>query len=762
MKRFLFALGLLATVVVSESSAGYIVVRIVLEGGSSSGGLEGGGAPGMTGLGGPGAAMPFRPPGGGAFPFAPPGPMGAGMGPMGPGFGPTAPRMAPPGPMGMGAGQYGGMLPTPMSTAPPRGNFGSSLGPPGMGSLGPSPMGMGMSGGPMGGHTAGGPHDPKRSVVVVVPTLNDLSSKHPHPFYLKFGPHHFNNPNWDLSVKHPFGYANLLFDNSQIQVYLDLGPEAPKGKRTRQSDLVEKHDKWKRNPAELQLLLDLVTQALEDGMVDEAGAWADDLLARAQQKKAKSSPQVDRFAQAYAQVQKAVAAPARNPSDGPQWKDNWLALSYPGANDQTSKHYYLIYWDAPEAERSRRIAQLEENFRAFFLQHAVRGVALPVPDRPLVAILPKSGLDVVRLAAATDGLPRVADAFYTPDYGVLVLSPERLDGVGQSFQKQVQQIYQTGVSRTDLLEGKGPRIDTSGTVKDAKKPDEVARMMTWALVERYLQEEAEWSGVSREASRQLLYATGVLPRNVVLPTWLSEGAAGYYHRPKGPVFTTVEPDQKPHVTVALTTGYGGPNFVRQKQFAELVRHKQFTDPGQLLRNVVTDAYFAAVREGLDADDPKLPLPPKPKPAAGSAVAGAFAATPPPENPEALRRRRQEFLVDKAYSTAWALYFYLAKNHADGLDRYLAELNKLPRDLPLDESTRVAVFARAFNLTTSPARTDARQTFAEFGAAWLQAIQAVPPGGVEIALTDLSPATSGGTNTPGMTPSGAEAPPPAAP
>jgi hypothetical protein len=612
-----------------------------------------------------------------------------------------------------------------------------------------------MMAGPVGGAAGGADtHDPTRSIVVVVPYTNDISVK--HPFYTKtasgqpLGFHQYNNPAWELAVRHPYGYANLLYDNTQIQVYTELGPGAPKGKKSRQAEVTDKHLKWKRNPTEPQLLLDLITDALEAGMVDEAVTWSDDLLTLVadKEKRLKTTPQVERFVKAYTQLQKPLKGAARSASDGAVWKDRWLALAYPNAHEAISAHYYLIYWDAPDAERTRRITQLEENFKAFFLLNALHGVALTVPDRPLVVILAKSGRDAVKLAAALDGTPRVADAFYAPDHGVVVLSPERLDGVGQTFQKQVQQIYREGVSRKDLLAGFGPRVDTSGTVEGAKKPDDVARMMTWALVERYAEEEAEWAGVSREATRQLLHATGLLPRHVVLPRWLSEGSAEFYERPKGPAFFTQGDENKPYVTVALATGYGGPNYARQKQFSLLSRQKELNaDGGQLLRNVVTDAYFAAAREGLDADDPKLPRPPEHKVKPGS-------APPPPEDPEVVRRRRSEFLANKALATSWSLYYYLAKHHADGLDRYFAELGKLPRDLPLDEPTRLKAFADAFSLTTGPTPVAGRKTFGEFAAGWLQTMQVLPAAGLDIALHDLSEGSPAnpGNGSPNISPS----------
>lgn len=707
MRRFLFAVGLLLTAAASESDAGYVIVRIILEGSGGAGAADTGGG-GSTG---PGGEMMPRPP---AYPQ--PGPMSSG----GPGPG---------GPGGVSGGtkQY---------------------------------------------------QEPGRSVFAVVPFTKKWEHR---PFYKKFGPHPNTNPSWDLVLTHEYGVTNLFTDGSHLQLYEEFAKD-PSYTRTRQKDVAERHVQWAKNPTDATALFEILTDALETGLVAEAVACADELTALVAGKKAtRVTPPVEQFVRAYQQIQKPLKEPAKAASESQIWKDR-LGFIDRNVSDQTRDHYSLVYWDAPDAERTRRLGQLNDNLRAFFLWHATHGVALTVPDRPLLAVLPRTGAETNAIATALDGAPRVADASYAPDYDVLVLSTDRLDDVGQTFQKQLQQMYREGLNRQILLEasdkGGGPKLfPTPGVVKDSRTPNDVARMMTWAMVDRFTQDEAEWAAVSREGSRQLLYATGRLPRHVAIPQWLENGSVEFFSRPKGPVYTTRPDSGKDVVTLALATGYGGPNFVRQKQFKDLVDRKQLgADAGALLRHVVTDAYYAAARDQIDADDPKLPPPPKKKPAAVAAgtsgpgpmgvMPGPMAAMPgpggmgtgfvgpggalPAEDVAFLARRKREFLTSKAHATSWALYFHLAKNHPAGLDRYLAELGKLPRDFPIEESVRLALFAKAFDLTTAATAEAGRQTFAEFGTAWLRAMGGYPPVSVDLELADPDPA-KGATTTGGMGP-----------
>jgi hypothetical protein len=455
---------------------------------------------------------------------------------------------------------------------------------------------------------------------VVIPVEDDLEKQ--SPFYnYKSGFHQTSNPNWapkiHLTHRGEKLVTNVFFDSVTIQAYQQL-KETPKFRRTHTGELTARHYAWghprgsaKPDPKEGY---DILVAALGLGMVDEAAACADELLALAQNAKDGLRPDVAAFVRAYGALQPALKAGPTKRGNTDYWQRK---LGAKGLN--TSPHYAVLYWDATEDEVRRRVTILEENFKAFYLLNAVRGVELPVPDAPLVAVLPKQGRDVLALDRALDGPSRLpADGFYSPEHDVLVLSPERLDSLGLTLNAQIQQMYHE-VSRKDLLAGKGPKIDTDGKInpntnKPYARPHEVARMQTLALVERLVDESATTCAISREGTMQLLYATGQLPRFVSLPEWFSNGAANFYTRPKDATFVK-DGEGKWWMTVCPETGYGLPNYVLQRQFADIyaplleekrdakARKEQSSERGTLLRNVLADAYFQGLRDPQNVNDP---------------------------------------------------------------------------------------------------------------------------------------------------------------
>ena len=774
MRRFLFATAALLTVAASTSSAGYLIIRVLLEG-------SGGAAPGGS------------PPGGGLMSSS----GGGGRGSGGTG--------SPDGGEGGPPGTSGGAPPGTSAGGPPGGPPRGMMPPPGMGSAGAA------SG-------RAGPSDPARSIVVVIPFTKTPNER---TFYPKQPAHPMNNPKWDFSMVNAFGgNTNLFTDGSTVQWYMNAA-QTPGVNTTRATQVTSRYTTWTRNKT-ADGLLELVSDALEHGMVPEASKYADELLALTKAGKTGGSPGLQRFTQAYAAIQEKLAAAPTKPNDAQRWRDT---LDSADARFMTRGHYSLVYWDASNEEVGRRFQLLEDNFRAFYLWHALQGIVLDVPDRPLVAVLPRRASDLFPLSRGLDGLPIEADAFYSPEHDLLVLSPERADEAGQTFLRQNQQvIYKDGLSRAKLLLGEGPKIEGSNN------KEHVARMMTLALVEKYAELESELAGVSREGCRQLLHASGAVPRHVVLPRWLSNGSANFFTRPKGPVFTKklkpipaqgTTPGSEYHMTVALTTGYGVPNYVMQTHFRDLEAAKLLNpDRGTLLRNVVSDAYFLALsKDGEDVDPlPKeLTGPPVPKggsvggftppgggiggglasgaggpppgmsmgsgggpppgmsmggtpprgsigsgggPPPGTSMGGSAAPTGPQfEDPIAAKRKKVERLSEKAQATSWALYYYLAKRHKDGLRAYMDELARLPRDLPIDDLTLMNVFAKSFNLTTGAVSEGGKKTFAEFAQEWMRFVTELPPVGIEVNLPDPPPATgTGGPGTPGMP----NAPPPSFP
>ncbi len=727
MRRFLFAVGLLATLAASQADAGYFIVRIILEGGAGAGA---GGAPGLPGIG----------PGGSEG---------------------TGSPMAPP------------MIGSPMGLPmPPRGS-----------GSGPPPM-FGGIGGPMAGGAA--PHDPTRSIFVVVPVTKSPEDK-TRRFYPKLQPNPTYNPSWPVALTHPFGTTNLLIDSTEIQLYPEYA-NTPTATKTRTGVVLTRFEDWKRGAKDdTQKLLNLVTDALQVGLVDEAVAMSDELLTAVQSKKT-TTPQVDRFVTAYTPLQKGLKARVTAAGPAAVWKQKLSqGRGFHDAEIYPSAHYDLIAWGGVRtAEANRRLEQLEMNLRAFYLWHATRGVRLPLPDQRLPVALTAGPDDVRFLASVLDANGVITDGFYAPDHELLVLSPDRVDEVGITFQRQVNGYYRLGVGRDRLLHPESylPNspiwlLNEDGQGKaNGKKAAEVARMMTWAMADVFNQRDSEIASTSREGSRQLLHASGLLPRHVAAPAWLNHGSAEFFHRPRGPVYTD-GPEDKTVATLGLTTGYGTANFAQQKLFRDLSDKKLLpADPAVLLRNVVTDTYFTAVSARLDADDAKLPKPKappanapmpmtfpggeRPTPMIGPMIPGIGGqpGTPtagaPAEDPQTYERRRQAFLVNKARSTSWALYHHLAANHADGLRRYFAELDKMPRDMPFDGSTNLAVFMTAFNLTTATPEAG-KVPFGQFAREWLDTMATQAMTGVDLTLhAPAPPMTSNPTNPggiPGFPPGG---------
>jgi len=75
--------------------------------------------------------------------------------------------------------------------------------------------------------------------------------------------------------------------------------------------------------------------------------------------------------------------------------------------------------------------------------------------------------------------------------------------------------------------------------------------------------------------------------------------------------------------------------------------------------------------------------------------------------------------------AWALCYFLAQRHLDGLERYGQELAALPRDLDLETDVTIGAFARAFKLTDASGAID-QVKFRNFANEWSKYMEIVQP------------------------------------
>lgn len=263
-----------------------------------------------------------------------------------------------------------------------------------------------------------------------------------------------------------------------------------------------------------------------------------------------------------------------------------------------------------------------------------------------------------------------------------------------------------------------------------------------------------------------MFATGALPQHVTLPNWLTNGALNTFSRPRGPAFVTVGDNDEPYMTVAFTTGYGGPNYVLQRYFTEMGDkfHKELNpDPVALLENVLKDTYFTGLKDALDPDPapPKKPKKPAPKTnGTGTPLPPPMGKFPPPpilpggmgvdsdtrgativtdtEDPVVTLRKKRARLNIKANATAWALFYFLSRAKPNELKAYIDELNKLPRDLPIDGRTSYNAFIHVFKLSATPDGPADPDRMKKFAKEWLDYISSVPAAGYDVPLLPPEP------------------------
>jgi hypothetical protein len=338
----------------------------------------------------------------------------------------------------------------------------------------------------------------------------------------------------------------------------------------------------------------------------------------------------------------------------------------------TQGHYVLVSNLPPERKKGlqRRLALMEETYEKFFYWFALHSTDLvpPVPTRRLLAMVVANPAEFHQKHAAWGWVSLVGDGFLPRRDNVMILSAEHLDESYALLKKNNQEQLH-GLKKDDLLSGAVWKL---GEQKDFAK---YAYLQTTVLVEKAMQTEAERATISHAATRQLLFATGLLPRHVDVPEWIQYGLSSFFETPAG----------------AFYPGMGLPSWTNLLKFKYYDARKRLQPRGDVLLRVVTDRYF---RKAGDSD------------ALLNEAKDSFILAARAQDDRAI-----------AQSTAWALVYYLAKENKLGLLlQYSRELDGLPRDLELSERVLRGCFTRAFGAADSP-------RLQRFADAWFSAMSA---------------------------------------
>lgn len=447
------------------------------------------------------------------------------------------------------------------------------------------------------------------------------------------------NAGMPITFRHRWGgTVQLQKKTAQYEVIpLETGAgRALPSVRRQFATLQEEATKSKAGPVEL---LKLARWTLEHGLVEEFTKVMDK-VAEAD----KAHPAVA----AYLKVKEELAQPIAGEDVAAAWRKR-VVDGYRITQDD--KHHYALLHNLPgdnAAEGQAILDRLEKSLHSFYYWWAINGITLPLPKTRQVAVLAEKAEDFRRLHKALSSSPVLADSFFARREGLSVFSSKRNDEGYVALAKVSEPLWEKGFDRhrllTSIKSSDGvPRDLTRGMLlpqiqQIANGPRTVAVML------KALEEEWEATSMTHEATRQLLFASGLVPRNVNVPEWLQFGFGSFFEQPL----------QSPWGGAGAANPYWLPRF---KQYRADKNKPYGNSAVETLTRVVTDSLFRG------------------KPAAG-------------ETKESRLRR--------ARAASWALTFFLARQDLEGLRRYFKELSKMPRDLELDDKVLLGCFARAFD------------------------------------------------------------------
>jgi hypothetical protein len=621
MRCWLGGLAILLGGIVSLAQAEYIIIQVNI--GVTNDQNQAG--PGQPGVGGPAGAGMMGPRGGGGMNLGEGNSGGAPMGPRGGGM------QGPPG----GMGPRGGGMQGPPGGMGPRG-----------GMQGPGGSGMGPRGGMMPPGGPGGPGGPGMGMPPGVQGEDEeeLPSKYIVSAIVEVKGKKLNYLQNLPRIDHKWGSTILFKDDvtiSVIQMSLPNGRPVP---TVAQRFLDRKREAEKAGKPTPDKILDLAEWALSHALLTEFNKLMDDYSEQAKDTD---------VAKAYQKVKADLAKPLpENPLTG-FWRQQMPFRDYKMVHSKEG-HYTILYGTPPNRgnyDVDSKLNHLEDTYRSFFYWFAIKGKPLPAPASKLIAVVVPSKQEFERQHQIFDNVPLVADGFLARRDNLAIISADRLDEGYEGLimaSKDLRQRFEKDL----LLKAKGmPR--TPGIT-----PEMWVRAQTIQLLVTALEEEAELATITHEGARQLVAATGLLPRSVMAPEWIQFGIGSFFETPKGAAWATVG---APSLTVDDQYGY-------LHQYKTLSKSKKADKPEVALEKVVSDKYFKEVD----------------------------AAALTERDKDKAKELKHRALV-KARTMAWALTYFLAHSKRDGLFRYYAELSKLPRDLDLEDSTKWKAFARAFEL-----------------------------------------------------------------
>jgi hypothetical protein len=189
-----------------------------------------------------------------------------------------------------------------------------------------------------------------------------------------------------------------------------------------------------------------------------------------------------------------------------------------------SDHFILLH-DTPEKSDKKgrkprakaRLDLLEQVYESFLLLFHAQAVELDIPRERMRVVLFSDEKDYLDFATNISPTLRKASGFWDPDRNVSVFYDH---GTREEF-KLLSTIEKT--FKKDADEAKRNR--SPGVAQIVRSANMLSMLIEVA------RENADIETVSHEATHQMAGNTGLLPRYVLIPSWVHEGLATYFEAP---------------------------------------------------------------------------------------------------------------------------------------------------------------------------------------------------------------------------------------
>jgi hypothetical protein len=275
-----------------------------------------------------------------------------------------------------------------------------------------------------------------------------------------------------------------------------------------------------------------------------------------------------------------------------------------------SKHFILMH-DTPDTKTKgnltradERLKLLETVYEAFLLRFYAYGVALEIPKERLKVVLFSEHKDYSYFAERLSPGLSSAGGFWSGGNNTAIFYDH---GTTEQFKMLADLSKALQSRKQDAIKERTPNAANVVRLAD-----------TLSMLVEIERENSDITVVSHETTHQMAGNTGLLPRHVLIPSWVHEGLATYFETPNG----------------ANWGGIGAVNTDRLQWYRMLEPDREHSNLDFIIGDQIFD--FAATHEGK--------------------VAG--------------------------YGQAWALTHFLMEKHFDGFMSFYRRVGEMPPDAHL--------------------------------------------------------------------------------